>query len=55
MFFTAWEGLAESCRRLHDEAQAERHLRTAKEVKDSLAWQQTVADIRRNHPFWKKT
>ncbi len=55
MFPTAWEGLAESCRRLHDEARAEQCLRTAKEVKDSLAWQQTVADIRRNHPFWKKT
>jgi nucleotide-binding universal stress UspA family protein len=54
MFPTAWEGLAESCRRLHDQARAEECLRIAKEVKDSLAWQQVVADIRRNHPFWKK-
>jgi len=53
MFPTAWEGLAESCRRLHDQARAEHCLRTAKQVRDSLAWQQVVADIRRNHPFWK--
>ena len=54
MFVTAWEGLAEACRRLHDQARAEQCLRTARALKDSIAWQQVVADIRRNHPFWKK-
>ena len=53
MFPTAWEGLAESCRRLHDQARAEQCLTTAKQVRDSLAWQQVVADIRRNYPFWR--
>jgi nucleotide-binding universal stress UspA family protein len=53
MFPPAWEGLAESYQRLHDQARAEQCRRTAKEVLDSLAWREVVADIRREHPFWK--
>ena len=53
MFPPVWEGLAESYRRLHNQARAEQCLRTAAEVKDSLAWEVVVADICRKRPFWK--
>lgn len=54
MFPPVWEGLAESFERLQDQARAEQCRRKAQEVRDSLAWQEVVADIRRNHPFWKE-
>ena len=53
MFPPVWEGLAESYRRLHNQARVEQCLRTAAEVKDSLAWEEVVADICRKRPFWK--
>ena len=52
LFPPAWEGLAEACRRLHDNARAEECLKTAKQVKDTLAWQVVVGEIRSNHPIW---
>jgi len=55
MFPPAWEGLAECCRRLHDNTRAEEYLKTARQAKNCLAWRAVEADIRRHHPFWKQS
>ena len=54
IFTPAWEGLAEVCQRQGKPEMAERFRESARQIEESLAWQHVQADIRRNHPLWKR-
>jgi len=54
-FIPAWTGLADAYRRLGDLAKADGCEKSARELKDSLAWDRVTADVRRNHPLWRKS
>jgi universal stress protein E len=54
-FIPAWLGLADAYRRLGDLAKADDCEKSARELKDSFAWDRVTADVRRNHPLWRKS
>ncbi|MFZ5831022.1 MAG: universal stress protein [Planctomycetota bacterium] len=54
MFAPAWEGLAEACMRLGDMERADECRANAHRIEEALAWRLVEADIRRNHPLWKR-
>ena len=54
MFAPAWESLAEICERQRDGDHAEECRKTAQKIEEALAWGRVEADVRRNHPLWKK-
>ncbi len=54
MFTPAWERLAETCERHGDAERAEDCRKTAREIEEMAAWRRVEADIRRDHPLWKK-
>lgn len=54
IFTPAWEGLAEVYQRQGKPERAEQSRESAKQIEERLLWQQVQADIRRNHPLWKR-
>ena len=55
MFTPAWKSLAETCERQGDVDRAEECRKTARQIEETLAWRHVEADVRRNHPLWKKS
>jgi nucleotide-binding universal stress UspA family protein len=54
LFTPGWEALADCHDRLGDAARAEECRAQAKLVREALSWRQVEADVRSNHPFWRR-
>ncbi|MBN2318878.1 MAG: universal stress protein [Acidobacteria bacterium] len=54
LFAPAWECLAETHKRLGHQAEAQKHLASAKEIRKRLWEQQVESEIRSHHQLWRK-
>jgi len=54
LFAPAWERLAEGQKRLGLQAEAQKHLARAKEIRQRLWEQQVESEIRSRHILWGK-